>query len=115
MAVALSVVTVLLWKRHIIPQVALVLILALLSLAVLLCLIRPRWFRAFYRAGMTVSWAIGQVVSTILLVVFYLLVLTPIGILARIFGKDWLKTKRDPRTITYWLPTKSNTQFDREF
>ena len=115
MAVALGAVTVLLWRRRIIPQVALILILTALGLALLLCLILPRWFRLFYRAGMTVSSAIGHVVSTILLALFFLCVLTPVGLAARLLGKDWLKTKRNPLATTYWLPAKSNNQFDREF
>lgn len=115
MAVLLGAVAVLLRKRQIIPQVALILILTLLGLALLLCLVRPRWFRLFYRAGMTLSWAIGQVVSTILLALFFLCVLTPLAFMARLFGKDWLKTKRNPLATTYWLPAKSNNQFDREF
>jgi hypothetical protein len=115
MAVLLGAVAVLLRKRQIIPQVALILVLTLLGLALLLSLVRPRWFRLFYRAGMTLSWAVGQVVSTILLALFFLCVLTPVALVARLFGKDWLKTKRDPLATTYWLPAKPNTQFDREF
>jgi ABC-type sugar transport system permease subunit len=115
MAVALGAVTVLLWKRQMIPQVALIVVLTLLSLTLLLCLFRPRWFRSFYRAGMTLSTAIGYVVSTILLAMFFLFVLTPIGIIARLLGKDLLKTRRDLRATTYWRPAKLNNQYDREF
>jgi Saxitoxin biosynthesis operon protein SxtJ len=115
MAVLLGAVTVLLWKRQIIPQVVLVVVLTLLSLMVLLCLIRPRWFRSLYRAGMTLSTAIGHVVSTILLALFFLFALTPIGIIARLLGKDLLKIRRDPQATTYWRTSKPNNQFDREF
>jgi len=115
MAVALGVVAVLFRKRQIIPPMVLAVVLTLLALALLLCLVRPRWFRPFYRAGMTLSWAIGRVMSTILLALFFLCVLTPVGLAARLLGKDWLKTKRNPLATTYWLPAKSNNQFDREF
>lgn len=115
MAVALCTVTVLLWRRKIISPVALIWVLTLLGLALLLCLFRPRWFRLFYRAGMTLSTAIGYVVSTILLAMFFLFVLTPIGIMARILGKDLLKTRRDSHATTYWRPSKPNNHFDREF
>ena len=115
MAILLGAVAGLLRKRQIIPQVALIVVLTLLTLAVLLCLLRPRWFRSFYRAGMTVSTGIGYVVSTILLAIFFLFVLTPIGIIARLLGKDLLKTRRDRRATTYWRPAKLNNQFDREF
>jgi Saxitoxin biosynthesis operon protein SxtJ len=115
MIVALGIVTVLLWKRQIISQVVLALILVLLGLAVLLCLIRPRWFRLFYRAGMTVSSAIGHVVSILLLALFFLCVLTPMALLARILRKDLLKIRSNPHLTTYWRPAKLNNQFDREF
>jgi hypothetical protein len=115
MAVVLGAVTVLLWKRQIIPPVTLISVLTLLSVALLLCLVRPRWFRLFYRAGMTLSSAIGQIVSTILLALFFLCLLTPLAFITRLLGKDLLNTKRSPLATTYWRPAKSNNQFDREF
>ena len=115
MAVALGVVAVLFRKRQIIPPMVLAVVLTLLGLALLLCLVRPRWFRPFYRAGMTLSWAIGRVMSTILLALFFLCVLTPLAFMARLLGKDLLKTKRNFLATTYWRPAKLNNQFDREF
>jgi len=34
------------------------------AVVLLLALIQPRWFRGFYRGGMTVSFHIGQVIGT---------------------------------------------------
>ena len=57
------------------------------SLFVLIAaLICPRWFRGFYRAGMTVSFHFGQVVGKVLLTVFFFLFLTPLGLLLRLMG-----------------------------
>src|SRR2546423_1610534 len=63
---------------------------------VLLCALTPRLFRPFYRAGMTVSFFMGQFVGRILLTLLFLLVLTPLGLFLRLLGKDLLQLKRDP-------------------
>jgi hypothetical protein len=40
--------------------------------------------------------------QAVLLLVFYL-VLTPVGILLRALGKDYLSTRTDPGATTYWI------------
>ena len=41
----------------------------------------------------------------VLLLVFFL-VLTPLGILLRALGKDYLSTRTDPGATTYWISRK---------
>ena len=92
--------------------------LALFAVAVatlLLCIVRPAWFRGFYRAGMTVSFYIGQIVSRVLLTVLFLLVVTPLGLLLRLFGKDLLHLKRKRPDESYWHPVNRPQNLDREF
>lgn len=115
MAVLLVLIAGAFWKRHVISSTVLILTIILLSLTVLTCLIRPRWFRLFYRAGMTFSTGIGHVVGAVLLALFFFCVLTPLGLIMRLFGKDLLKLKKNPGTVTYWLPTKANENFDQQF
>jgi hypothetical protein len=114
-AVLLSLLAVSLWKRQIVPTLILGVMLTFLALALLVCLVRPRWFRPLYRAGMTFGSATGQVVGVILLAVFFLLVLTPVAWIVRLLGKDPLKLKKDVQATTYWLSAKPNEHFDREF
>jgi uncharacterized membrane protein len=80
-----------------------------------LCLIKPRLFRGFYRAGMTVLFYVGQFVGRILLTLIFLLVVTPLGILLRLLGKDLLRLKRDPTAQTYWEPVKQKHNLEQEF
>jgi hypothetical protein len=80
-----------------------------------LCGLKPRWFRGFYRIGMTVAFYIGQFFGRILLTLIFLLVLTPLGLFLRLMGKDSLRLKRDPAAQTYWQPVKQNKNLDREF
>jgi len=80
-----------------------------------LCLIRPRWFRGFYRTGMTLSFFVGQIVSRILLTFLFLFVVTPLGLLLRILGKDLLRLKRNSPMQTYWNSGKRAQNLDRQF
>ena len=115
MAGALAVLAWLLQARGILPREWLVGGWAVLAAAVVLSLLAPRWFRGFYRVGMTVSFHIGQAMGKVLLTLFFLLVLTPLGLLLRLFGQDLLKLKRNRTATTYWQPTKTNREFDRLF
>jgi hypothetical protein len=115
MAVLLALVAVSLYKRRICSPAAMSSIVIGLSLAMLLCLIRPQWYRPFYRAGMTLFGIIGHGMSLVLLAVVFLCVLTPLGLLARLLGKNLLLLKRNPGTTTYWRSSKADDHFDREF
>ena len=109
MALLMSVLSFVLYR----PAFPIVLGLGIVALIV--CALRPRWFRGFYRAGMTVSFHIGQVMGRIMLTILFLLVVTPMGLLLRLFGKDLLQLKRPAGATTYWRPAKTSNQFDRMF
>ena len=74
-----------------------------------------RWFRIPYRAAMTVSFGIGQVVGRILLAVFFVVAVLPVALVLRLLGRDLLKLKRDAGAQTYWHPAKTRKEFDRQF
>ena len=109
MALLLSVISFLLYRP------AFPFILGIAVLALIVCAVRPRWFRGFYRGGMTVSFHIGQVIGRILLTVFFLVIVTPLGLLLRLSGKDLLQLKRPTGANSYWRVAKTGNQFDRMF
>ena len=84
-------------------------------LLVIAAVLRPYRFRGFYRGGMTVSYHIGQTFGKVLLIVFFFLFVTPMGLVLRLFGKDLLRLKRTPGEETFWHPSKSSREFDRMF
>jgi MFS family permease len=86
-----------------------------LSLGLAAAWIRPAWFRGFYRGGMTVSFHAGQFMGRVLLTVFFLAVLTPMGWLLRALGKDLLRLKKPEQAETYWQAAKKSQNFDRMF
>jgi len=71
----------------------------------------PRALKYPYIAWMTMAFALGFVMSQVILTLFFFLLVTPIGLVARLFGKDFLNRKRDPQATTYWVPreTKAKT------
>lgn len=46
---------------------------------------------------------VQQFLSRALLGVVFLLVVTPIGVLMRALGKDFLRLKPEPHARTYWI------------
>ncbi|MFM1770633.1 MAG: hypothetical protein RJA22_3162 [Verrucomicrobiota bacterium] len=66
--------------------------------------VAPGWLRGVYRAWMALALALGLVMSTVLLTLFFLLVITPLGLGARLLGRDYLRRRLDPGARSYWLP-----------
>ena len=52
---------------------------------------------------LALSMILGAIVSTILLTVLFYLVVTPIGLLAQVTGKDFLSRKLEPGAASYWI------------
>jgi len=114
MAVLGIVVAALLYRRKLIAIEAAAGISIALALAICACAVRPRWFRGFYRAGMTASFRVGQALGWVWLTIFFVLLLTPLGLLLRLCGKDLLEMKRR-KTDSYWRAARPPGGFDRQF
>jgi hypothetical protein len=114
MAVLAVLVSALLYRRRLIGVEALSGIVVVVVLVLCVYAIRPRWFRGFYRVGMTASFRVGQALGWVWLTLLFLLVLTPLGLLLRAFGKDLLEMKRR-KTDTYWRTARPPGGFDRQF
>jgi len=63
----------------------------------------PALMRMVFLGMSYLAWPIGFVVSHVVLAVVYYLVLTPIGLLTRIFGYDSMKKRFDPEAESYWI------------
>jgi hypothetical protein len=83
-------------------------------LALAIGAMQPRLLRGPYRAVMTVSFYFGKVIGTILLSIFFLVVVTPMSFLMRLAGKDLLNLKK-PNAGTHWRPAKPPSALDRMF
>jgi predicted transcriptional regulator len=57
--------------------------------------------------------------SNVILTLFFFLFVTPIGLLARLFQKDFLARKWDKRAASYWIQhgseVKTANTYERQF
>ena len=66
-------------------------------------LVWPVVLRWIYVGWMTLALLLGHVVSTMILILFFYLLVTPVGLLARLVGKDFLNRKLEPGAASYWI------------
>ncbi len=68
---------------------------------------------------MTFAFILGWINTRILLGIFYYIILTPIGLVMRLFGKDLLDEKIDKSKSTYWIDRPvapvDRSQYERLF
>ena len=102
------------WRRHLRQPVWLV-ILAVLAVVMVAALLRPRWFRGWYRFTGWIAFRIGQAVGFVAFALAFILVITPAGLILRLLNRDPLRLKRDPAAATYWTKSKESTPLDRMF
>ena len=97
------------WPYFVWPGVALIAFGAVL----------PRALKPVYLAWMSVAVVLGFVMSKVILTLFFFLIMMPMGLLARLFGKDFLSLKLDRAAKSYWLPrekkVKSAAEYERQF
>ena len=60
--------------------------------------------RLLYLGWMHAIYPIGWTISHLVLAVVYFLVLTPIGVIMRLLGRDPMQRRLDPSAGTYWIP-----------
>jgi hypothetical protein len=89
--------------------------IAAMVLAAVASVVRPSWFRGFYRFGMTAGHLVGRVMGSVMLTLFFFLALTPMGLLLRVLGKDLLQIKPPESAATYWQKAKTSKNFERQF
>jgi hypothetical protein len=79
----------------------------------------PRALKYVYIAWMALAFTLGFVMSNVILTLFFFLFVTPIGLLARLFQKDFLARKWDKRAASYWIQHRSEVKavntYERQF
>lgn len=78
-----------------------------------------RLLRPVYRLWMKFAFLMGWINARLLLGVFFYLVLTPIGIVLRVTGRDLLDRRIDRGAVSYWRkregPAAAPGQYERLF
>lgn len=81
----------------------------------ILSLISTKLVKPVYIGLQLVTFPIGLAVSLIIMAVFYYLVLTPVGLVSRLLGRDSLNRKFDKQAKTYWVRYKPPDSVGRYF
>ena len=71
--------------------------------------------RALYVGWMVALFPIGWLVSNLILAAIFFLVITPIGALASLVGRDRLQLKFDPSRHSYWTRYDPDDEPERYF
>ena len=77
--------------------------------------ISPPLLRWLYVAWMVVVFPIGWCVFQVMLATLYFGVITPLGLLMKLIGRDPLQLRADPNAATYWTERKPSDDPRRHF
>ncbi len=92
--------------------------MSLVGLSLLVAIVgfvKPRLTAPLYAAWMLAAFPIGWVMSYVMASLVYFLVVTPIGLCRRLFGRDPMGRKFDPDATTYWSETPETDDPKRYF
>ena len=73
----------------------------------MLAFIKPILLRPLNFAWIKLGEILGKVIAPIVMFFLFFLIVTPIGLLVRLFGKDLLKTKFS-KDNSYWIKREKN-------
>jgi hypothetical protein len=86
---------------------------------VLAGILTPTLLRPLNKVWMIFSVLLGWVMTRVILSVLYYIILTPIGIIAKIFGKEFLDMKIEKKRVSYWEKRKKTeinpADYERQF
>ena len=75
----------------------------------------PRILKPIQKAWMTLALLMGWVMTRVLLSIVFYLVMTPIGIIARLTGKKFLDMKKSNGCESYWNNRKPLTRKKEDY
>ena len=89
------------------------------GLLIIMAFIAIPLLRPFHKLWMMLALLMGFVMSRVILTLLYYLVLTPIGLLAKLVGKKFMPLGFDKNAATYWEkrdnPVKQQIDYERQF
>lgn len=75
----------------------------------------PAVVRPVYVVWMLAAFPIGWVLSHVMMAVIYYLVVTPVGLIMRTFGRDPMQRGFDRNATTYWIARPKTPESSRYF
>lgn len=87
------------------------------ALLLLFGLVSPNSLSQVYKIWMGLAFALGWLMSRILISILFYFVITPIGFVAKIVGKDFLDINYKMKKDSYWIirPTDKKVDYTKMF
>ena len=80
-----------------------------------LALILPSILKPIYIVWMTFAVVLGWFMTRVILSLLFYVIITPIGLVLRIFGKDFLELKKQAVQGSYWNQRDSNLEKNQNY
>jgi hypothetical protein len=114
-ALGLALLSSLLRWRRVLPVTAWAAVLCLLAVLAMAAALRPRWFRGYYRFSTKLGFGLSQMAGCAVLALLFFIIITPLGLVMRILGKDPLRLRRPAGTESHWSAVRQKSLLDRLF
>jgi hypothetical protein len=86
---------------------------------VVVSILFPIILRPLNKIWMTLAILMGWIMTRVILIVIFFIVLTPLGLIARLIGKDFLDLKIDKEKNSYWevrdKKGEAAVEYERQF
>jgi len=81
--------------------------------------VQPRSLKWVYLVWMSGAFVLGFIMAHVILTLFFFIIITPLGLVARLVGQDFLSLKLNRNAPSYWLArpqkTRSAAEYERQF
>lgn len=115
MGMSLLVISAVLFARH--KQAAPALSVSIIF--VITAFIAPVFLKPIYAFWMGLAFVLGWINTRLILLIVFYLILTPMGLIARLLGKDPLDRKADRAVGSYWKKKEIKgfnlSEYERQF
>ena len=91
-------------------------LIAIALIFLVLGLLNSRILSPLNKAWIKLGEILGRIIAPIVMAIVYFLILTPISLLVRLFGKDLIEMKFNNNVKSYWIKRKKNLgTMDKQF
>ena len=74
-----------------------------------------KFFKPIYDLWMKFAAVLAWINTRLILIVMFYLVITPIGLIMRLFGMDYLSLKIEKDKESYWIKNDKKINYERQF
>ncbi|MBI1870475.1 MAG: hypothetical protein HYS07_04695 [Chlamydiae bacterium] len=75
----------------------------------------PGILRGVYRVWMGIAFLLGSIVSRLILLLLFYFVITPLGLIARVMGKNFLDLEFDKKKNSYWINKDKTVNYEKMY